>query len=158
MCAVAAVFLGYNFMFADAPAGVVPPGSNAAAPLNVGGIAQIKNGGLSLNSLLVAGNMQVTGAKSTFTQVRATEYCDENGENCTVPATSNTAASFGGAYIGVRGGRCLNVNPVTGNCTCPSSYAPFILHSDEERRYGPEHSGGAYLGSTYTDTAICIKA
>ena len=39
----------------------LPPNSNAPAPINVGVTDQVKNGGLSLNSLLVSGNAGITG-------------------------------------------------------------------------------------------------
>jgi hypothetical protein len=79
------IFAGYQFMSASAPAN--PPAQNAPAPLNVGATDQVKSAGLSVNSLLVSGNMQVTGSSATFNQVRATQYCDATGANCFTAAT-----------------------------------------------------------------------
>lgn len=38
-----------------------PPNGNAAAPINIGATAQVKNGGLSVNTLAVFGNGTLTG-------------------------------------------------------------------------------------------------
>ncbi len=72
MIGLFALFAGYNFMFADAPAGVTPPAGNVAAPLNVGSTAQSKSAGLDLASLTVQGG-------SIFK---------------TMPTISNTAPTF----------------------------------------------------------------
>ena len=39
-----------------------PPGNNVAAPINVGNVDQVKNGGLGLNSLAVFGNSLLGGS------------------------------------------------------------------------------------------------
>ena len=41
-----------------------PPSNNVSAPINVGTTAQVKNGGLSLNSLAVFGNVLLSGLGS----------------------------------------------------------------------------------------------
>ena len=55
------------------------PGSNVAAPVNVGGDPQNKSGTFgagSLNSFVITAN----------TQMRSPRYCDENGLNCVAQA------------------------------------------------------------------------
>ncbi|TAK57799.1 hypothetical protein EPO17_00895, partial [Patescibacteria group bacterium] len=47
-----------NADWTSAPAN--PPANNAPAPINVGSIDQVKNGGLALNSLLVTGGLRIT--------------------------------------------------------------------------------------------------
>ena len=72
-----------------------PPNDNAPAPINVSDIDQVKSGGLSVGSLVVDGSGYVNGEVGIGTattsgdllldvegSVGATEYCDENGENC----------------------------------------------------------------------------
>jgi len=77
-----------------------PPNDNVDAPINIGTNDQVKNGGLSVDALAVFGNQYVEDSLTVGTtslsqnlsvdvdgRVGATEYCDENGENC-VPASS----------------------------------------------------------------------
>jgi len=76
-----------------------PPLGNTPTPVNVGSIAQVKYGGLSLNSLAVFGNgyfqdnmgigtmsPSVGGEQNLKLDVEgavgAKYYCDENGNNC----------------------------------------------------------------------------
>ncbi len=96
-------------------------------------------------------------------QVRSSQYCDQNGQNCTTPGATPSGARFGGAFINMTGSlgyygasACPKPNPVTRNCNCPSGFDQFVLSSSEEQHYGPEHSGGNYINSTYTNTVICI--
>ncbi|MDB5187599.1 MAG: hypothetical protein JWO50_119 [Candidatus Kaiserbacteria bacterium] len=63
------------------------PSNNVAAPINVGTIDQVKNAGLSVNTLLVAGNMLTAGT-----------YLDLAGTN----AYLNFGASTGNAGYGIR--------------------------------------------------------
>jgi hypothetical protein len=49
-------FSGYSFLKADwSPAPTLPPGNNIDAPVNVGTLPQVKNGGLGVNTLAVYG-------------------------------------------------------------------------------------------------------
>ncbi len=59
-------------VFAYTPPTVAPPGGNVSAPLNVGSGAQVKSGGLWVNSLGVDGGVQIGGR------------IDASGNICTV--------------------------------------------------------------------------
>lgn len=89
----------------DAP--LNPPANNVAAPLNVGNLFQVKEGGLQLRGLFVEGK----GVFSTSTYsipsnttlavngaVSANSYCDVNGQNC------KSAADIASAVTGGTGG------------------------------------------------------
>lgn len=84
-----------------------PPANNVAAPINVGNVFQIKEGGLQLRGLFVEGK----GVFSTSTYsipsnttfavngaVSANSYCDVNGQNC------KSAADIASAVTGSNGG------------------------------------------------------
>lgn len=57
------------------------PANNTDAPLNVGTTDQVKNGGLSVDSLAVFGEVAITGTTSAQ-QINAAAYCDFTGGNC----------------------------------------------------------------------------
>jgi len=104
-CAVLALgFVIVAGAWTDAP--LDPPSDNIAAPINVGDIFQIKEGGLQLRGLFVEGK----GVFSTSTYsipsnttlavngaVSANTYCDVNGMNC------KSSSDVGGAAAGAAG-------------------------------------------------------
>ena len=103
-------FLGYRFMFAQTfnPPTALPPGSNIDAPLNVGTSAQVKNGGLGVNSLAVFGATTVTGS-TTLSQVLASSVnvsgntllnqLQASSANVTATAALNDVTASGTAVI-----------------------------------------------------------
>lgn len=74
--------VGYNFMQAawTAPSGTAPAG-NVDAPLNTGATAQIKTGGLVVDTL------------AAVTEIRSNRYCDSFGLNCVIGLASTTESS-----------------------------------------------------------------
>ncbi len=89
MILVLCLLIGADYLSAWTAPTAVPTGSNVAAPVNTGGVSQIKSGGLGVGALDVAGGVLVRGTSDvndldlTVTgRVGAAEYCDENGENC----------------------------------------------------------------------------
>lgn len=79
---VCVTLVGYQYMgaYSDPAAGAIST-SNTDAPLNEGTGPQVKNGPLGVDALGVFGDSTVSGT-TTGDTVRATVYCDENGENC----------------------------------------------------------------------------
>ncbi|OGM94941.1 hypothetical protein A2610_02090 [Candidatus Wolfebacteria bacterium RIFOXYD1_FULL_48_65] len=116
-----------------------PPGNNAAEPINISNSGQAKSGGLMLNTggaliglIVQNGSMGIgdvtpdAGLKLDVEgKVGATEYCDQNGNNC---RAMTAVAAEGGSFKGGFGGhgsnpplvRCDSPNSFTGNCTCPT--------------------------------------
>ncbi|MFN0219234.1 MAG: hypothetical protein ACKVP4_10505 [Hyphomicrobium sp.] len=62
-----------------------PPGNNVAAPINVGVVDQVKNGGLSLNTLVIFGNTLFSGLGAGIGRYLNFDY--------TTGGTSGTGAS-----------------------------------------------------------------
>lgn len=61
LLALILVFLGISLVQAWSGPTAAPPNNNVSAPLNVSGIDQVKDAGLSLNSLAVFGNALLSG-------------------------------------------------------------------------------------------------
>jgi hypothetical protein len=87
LCGLMIFFSGVAIVSAWTGPTAVAPGNNAPAPINVGAVDQVKNAGLSVNTLLVAGNMLTAGT-----------YLDLAGTN----AYLNFGASTGNAGYGIR--------------------------------------------------------
>ena len=152
-----AAFTGYTFMFASAPAN--PPANNADAPITVGAVDQIKNAGLSVDSLLVSGNMLVAGTRATFNQVRAAQYCDKSGADCFTSAAVSSVPAL--SCITRSSGKCLSDEVVTGG-GCTDSCAglrPGDCTAKAVVSSGPSGSNG-WSCSTANRTivsAVCCK-
>ncbi|MFW0871372.1 MAG: hypothetical protein ACKKL4_02880 [Patescibacteria group bacterium] len=88
--ASATIFLGVAFVVQGQEA--APPGANALPPINVGEGGQVKEGGLSLGSLIVKGgsvfegNVGINMASDIELAVRgkvgAEQFCDTKGKDC----------------------------------------------------------------------------
>ncbi|EKE16550.1 MAG: hypothetical protein ACD_11C00004G0048 [uncultured bacterium] len=111
---------------------VAPPGGNIGAPINTSGIGQIKSGNLIINSggsyptgLVVNGNAGIGDATpdnglklDVEGKVGATEYCDQNGENCMVSETfeSDKWYEYRGHCTGSRLAGWSNINDNREEC------------------------------------------
>jgi hypothetical protein len=69
------------------------PGSNVAAPVNVGGDRQTKSGTLNVWTL-TSNRIVANSVKSGI--MRSALYCDENGQNCIAQADLGGAAAASG--------------------------------------------------------------
>ena len=120
-----------------------PPGNNAAEPINISNSGQAKSGGLMLNTggaliglIVQNGSMGIgdvtpdAGLKLDVEgKVGATEYCDQNGNNC-------RAATGGGGVL-----TCSDVRKVagqTGNTTCSARGAACVSYGDFGRGHHDE--------------------
>ena len=72
-------------------------------------------------------------------QVRATQYCDSNGQNCFRSMdVANQPLTYGGDYIYFNGTTGTNANPAycvqsnafTGRCACPANYKPVLVRRE----------------------------
>lgn len=160
----------------------MPPGNNAPEPVNVSNTGQAKSGGLILNTggagiglLLQNGSMGIgdmtpdTGLKLDVEgKIGATEYCDQNGNNCS-PATgggsgSYTRVSVSGNVRSTLYATCpVGSNVVGGGFTTPyNTYAyESYASSDTQWRCTTYDLGCSVWGDcrtyTYTCYAVCAR-
>lgn len=146
------VFAGYNFMFADAPAS--PPVNNMPAPLTVGSVAQVKNGGLSLGTLYVIGNMQVAGVFALFNQSQAIQYCDKTGARCFTPGDYDCPAGFAINEIRADGTvDCIRI----GSGTPPAPTYTYSWRTGSWRTTGYGSCVGSSRTVTRTRSVECVR-
>ncbi|MDO8572887.1 MAG: hypothetical protein Q7S11_03935 [bacterium] len=84
--------IGVSYAYAAwSPPSTSPTGGNTDAPINVGGVTQVKAGALTVNGLLTAVSKLMVGGAGTppggltlgvIGNVGADKYCDRNGNNC----------------------------------------------------------------------------
>ena len=114
-----------------------PPGNNAAEPINISNSGQAKSGGLMVNTggaliglIVQNGSMGIgdvtpdAGLKLDVEgKVGATEYCDQNGENCrTLTDTGMTHLGNFNAGVAIAGSSVINTT-----CTAGKLYS--IYHT-----------------------------
>ena len=156
------IIVGISLQFATAwvaPSGT-PPTGNVGAPINTSDSLQekigpfITKGFRNKNATVLDGTVGI-GVPYTGTppvaqisaglnldvegKVGATEYCDQNGNNCkTISEISNSVGDFGGFYMGIGAmseSGCGTVNPKTRRCSCPLGYTSYL-------------TGFSYMGGT----------
>ncbi len=92
------LLVGMNYLNAwtgpaTTPSPTNPPNNNVAAPINIGGIEQVKAGDLGAANF-IADNVTATNEVVSLTKMLSPEYCDETGLICT------SGGSLGGAGLG----------------------------------------------------------
>jgi len=150
-CVIASA-LGINYLSAWTGPTALPPGNNAATPLNIGTTTQVKDGNMSVGSsanntagvnplgFSVVGSQYINGwlkvgdgASGVATQpleLVGTAGTDgikfPDGSVQTSAATSSVPSGMGGIYY-IAAGSCFATNPATGACSCPAGYTSMPL-------------------------------
>ncbi len=151
--------LGYAYAWTG-PSGVAPA-NNTPPPLNEGASDQLKNAGLSLNTLAVFGNALVGKLQLSDVSIEGA-VCSPDG-TLSRNTTGETLACVsgvwtkgggysggilkyggsylerqaGGAYEGTMPLGCVTPNSVTGSCTCPAGYTARYSSQGYYYHYAP---------------------
>ncbi len=142
------LLVGLNYLNAwtgpaTSPLPTNPPNNNVAAPINVGGIMQVKAGDLGA-ATFIADNVVAANEVESLTKMLSPEYCDENGANC-----------FDSLEVGAAGGltSCTLSSQVVSVCSySPSGSCP----AGTVKVSGPIAGGSCSTNNT-TFTTTCIR-
>ena len=125
------------------------PDNNAAAPINVSSLAQVKTGLLSL------GNFQFAPASmsASGTAGKVLTAIDDFG---TVGWGTASGGNFGGIYMATNssGLHCRHVNPYTNSCSCPAGYTTSQIW-DWQVPGGPFYNDPAYGSGGVANLYLC---
>lgn len=143
LSAILAVVLTVNYLNAawTGPTASAP-NNNVDAPVNIGSTAQVKAGGLSIDSNFSVAGWSIFGnneksADGDLTvdvegKIGADEYCNGEGVNCHPISDLYNAYIFGGMYVTDSSNvTCYNANVFTGSCSCPNYFDDELLHGGD---------------------------
>lgn len=137
--------VGISYVSAWTGPTATPPAGNTDSPINVGTTAQIKNGGLSLNSLLVSGQVSIVDGTQGSGKVLTS---DANG----VASWAAVASGGAGAGSGVLVVNSSNTSSVT--FTPTETFTGLVMAKGDHRgNAGAEYSYLLKVNSTEIDRA-----
>ena len=115
-----------------------PPNGNVAAPINVGSIAQVKNGGLSVNTLAVFGNSLFGGSTGSNAYLNFGDTSGSSGYGIRDNAGFLEFKNSGGSWETLQS----TIYTLVGSSTNPwTTSGSNIYYNSRQRRYRDGESG-----------------